>query len=100
MSDNNRNRLLVSAAAGALDQLKFEVARDLGLPVSSQQELQDTIDRRKFEIAAEIGVPLQPGYNGEITSRQAGKVGGRLGGHLGGQMVKRLIAQAEEQLSR
>ncbi|MDF2628129.1 MAG: small acid-soluble spore protein alpha/beta type [Symbiobacteriaceae bacterium] len=100
MSDNNRNRLLVSAAAGALDQLKFEVAQDLGMHVSSPQELQQTIDRRKFEIASEIGVPLQPGYNGEITSRQAGKVGGRLGGHLGGQMVKRMIAQAEEQLSR
>lgn len=100
MSDNNGNRILVSAAADALDQLKFEVAQDLGLQVSNQQELQQTIDRRKYEIASEIGVPLQPGYNGEITSRQAGKVGGRLGGHLGGQMVKRLIAQAEEQLSQ
>jgi len=97
---NRNNNLLVSAAAGALDQLKFEVAQDLGLNVSNLHDLQNRIDDRKYEIAAEIGVPLTPGYNGEITSRQAGKVGGRLGGHLGGQMVKRMIAQAEEALSR
>lgn len=78
--------------------MKFEVAQELGLPVANLQDLQQTIDQRKYEIASEIGVPLQHGYNGEITSRQAGKVGGRLGGHLGGQMVKRMIAQAEQLL--
>jgi len=96
---NNNNQLLVSAAANALNQLKFEVAQDLGLNVSSPQDLQQRIDQRKYEIAAEIGVPLERGYNGEITSRQAGKVGGRLGGHLGGQMVRRMIAQAEQTLA-
>lgn len=98
-NNNNNNRLLVSAAAGALDQLKFEVAKDLGVNVASPKDLQQHIDARKYEIAAEIGVPLQHGYNGDITSRQAGKVGGRLGGHLGGQMVKRMIAQAEQTLA-
>ena len=98
-NNNNNNRLLVSEAAGALDQLKFEVAQDLGVSVSSPQELQQRLDERKYEIASELHIPLQHGYNGDITSRQAGKVGGRLGGHLGGQMVKRMIALAEQTLS-
>ncbi|MBE3590621.1 MAG: alpha/beta-type small acid-soluble spore protein [Firmicutes bacterium] len=49
----------------------------------------------KFELAQELGVPLQRGYNGELTARQAGY----LGGHIGGQMVRRLIRLAEEQLA-
>ncbi|MBX5477116.1 MAG: alpha/beta-type small acid-soluble spore protein [Clostridia bacterium] len=49
----------------------------------------------KFELAQELGVPLQRGYNGELTARQAGV----LGGHIGGQMVRRLIRFAEEQLA-
>jgi hypothetical protein len=96
---NNNNQVLVPGAADALDQLKLEVAQELGVPAANEQELQRTIDARKYEIAAEIGVPLEHGYNGDLTSRQAGKVGGRLGGHLGGQMVKRMIAQAESLLA-
>lgn len=99
MSKNNNSRPLVSAAAGALDQLKFEVAQDLGVPAANLQDLQSRLDERKYEIASDLGIPFQHGYNGEITSKQAGKVGGRLGGHLGGQMVKRMIAQAEQALS-
>ncbi|HWI62944.1 MAG TPA: alpha/beta-type small acid-soluble spore protein [Symbiobacteriaceae bacterium] len=98
-SNNNNNRPLVSAAAGALDQLKFEVAQDLGVNVSNLQDLQQRLDERKYEIASELNIPFQHGYNGQLTSREAGKVGGRLGGHLGGQMVKRMIAQAEQALS-
>ncbi|HEY3364203.1 MAG TPA: alpha/beta-type small acid-soluble spore protein [Symbiobacteriaceae bacterium] len=54
-----------------------------------------TMDRAKYEVASEIGVPLSHGYNGGLTSRQAGAIGGRLGGRIGGQMVKKMIAQAE-----
>lgn len=99
MADNNNNGLLVPQSRNALDDLKVEVAQELGLNVSSEQDLQQTIDQRKYEIAQQIGVPLQHGYNGDLTSREAGAVGGRLGGHLGGQMVKRMIAQAEQALA-
>lgn len=49
------------------------------------------LDRMKYEIATEFGVGLKEGYNGDITSRDAGRVGG--------EMVKRLIEQAERSMS-
>lgn len=98
-NQNNSNRMLVEGAEGALDQLKVEVAGEIGWNPSSQQDLQEKIDRAKYEVAAQLGVPLQHGYNGDLTSRETGSVGGRLGGRLGGQMVKRMIAQAEQLLS-
>lgn len=98
-NNNNNNQVLVEGAARALDRLKYEVAQEIGWNPASLQDLQQKIDSSKYEIAAEIGVPLTHGYNGHITSRQAGAVGGRLGGRLGGQMVKRMIAHAEQALS-
>ena len=53
-------------------------------------------DRFKFEIAEELGIPLNRGYNGEITAREAGRIGGRIGGN----MVKVMIRHAEAQLAR
>jgi hypothetical protein len=49
------------------------------------------LDRMKYEIASEVGVNLKEGYNGDITAREAGRVGG--------EMVRRLIQQAENNLS-
>ena len=49
------------------------------------------LDRMKYEIASEVGVNLKEGYNGDITAKDAGRVGG--------QMVKRLIEQAERNMS-
>jgi small acid-soluble spore protein D (minor alpha/beta-type SASP) len=99
MANNNNNQPVVPAAASALDRLKYEVAQEIGWNPANLQDLQQKIDRSKYEIASEIGVPLKQGYNGDLTSRQAGAVGGRLGGRLGGQMVKRMLTQAEQILS-
>lgn len=49
------------------------------------------LDRMKYEIASEVGVNLKEGYNGDITAREAGRVGGN--------MVRRLIEQAERTMS-
>ncbi|HYF75124.1 MAG TPA: alpha/beta-type small acid-soluble spore protein [Candidatus Nitrosocosmicus sp.] len=49
------------------------------------------LDRMKYEIASEVGVNLKEGYNGDISARDAGRVGGN--------MVKRLIEQAERSMS-
>jgi hypothetical protein len=49
------------------------------------------LDRMKYEIASEVGVTLKEGYNGDISARDAGRVGGN--------MVKRLIETAERSLS-
>ena len=34
------------------------------------------LDKFKYEVASELGVPLSDGYNGDLTSRQNGSVGG------------------------
>lgn len=63
---NGSNRLNIPEAKGALDNMKVEIAR-------------------------ELGVNLKQGYNGDLTSREAG--------YIGGYMVKRLIEQAEHQMA-
>jgi hypothetical protein len=47
----------------------------------------EAMDRFKMEAASEVGVNLKNGYNGDLTSRQAGSVGG--------QMVKKMIEAYE-----
>lgn len=39
-------------------------------------EAKGALDRFKFEVANELGVPLSNGYNGNLTSKQNGSVGG------------------------
>ena len=41
-------------------------------------EPKGALDRFKYEVASEIGVPLTDGYNGDLTSRQNGSVGGEM----------------------
>ena len=62
---NNSNRLVVPGAREAMDKFKMEAA-------------------------SEVGVSLKQGYNGDLTSRQAGSVGG--------QMVKKMIEAYENGL--
>ena len=40
------------------------------------QEAKGALERFKYEVASEIGVPLTDGYNGDLTSKQNGSVGG------------------------
>ena len=47
----------------------------------------EAMNKFKMEAASEVGVNLKQGYNGDLTSRQAGSVGG--------QMVKKMI-EADE----
>lgn len=58
---------------------------------SQVPQAQDALNSMKFEIARELGVNLKQGYNGDLSSREAGSVGG--------YMVKRLIEQAERQMA-
>jgi len=39
-------------------------------------EARAALDNMKFEIASELGINLKPGYNGDLPSRQAGYIGG------------------------
>lgn len=63
---NNNNKKAVPGAANALDKMKYEVA-------------------------SQVGVNLKQGYNGELSSKDAGRVGGNI--------TKKLIQMAEQQLS-
>ena len=42
---------------------------------ASVPEAKEAMSRFKEEVASELGVPLKEGYNGDLTSRQAGSIG-------------------------
>lgn len=54
-------------------------------------EAKAALDQFKMEAANEVGVTLNKGYNGDLTSRQAGSIGG--------QMVKKMVEKYERDLS-
>ena len=65
-NNTNSNKLVVPEAKAAMEQFKMQAA-------------------------SEVGVNLQKGYNGNLTSREAGSVGG--------QMVKKMIEKYENEIS-
>ena len=65
MSTNNSNKLNVPEAKAAMERFKMEAA-------------------------SEVGVNLKDGYNGYLTSRQAGSIGG--------QMVKKMVEAYENSI--
>jgi hypothetical protein len=85
-----RNRKkLVPECEKALDQMKYEIAAELGLPVGAGRSSVYNV-----EFATELGsVPagsVKEDYWGHLTSRDAGSVGGSI--------TKRLIQQAQQSL--
>ena len=65
-NSNNSNKKLVPQAMSALDKFKYEVA-------------------------SEVGVTLKDGYNGDISAKDAGKIGGN--------MVRKMIQQVENNMA-
>ena len=55
-------------------------------------EARDAMDKFKMEAASEVGVNLKNGYNGDLTSREAGSVGG--------QMVKKMCPVRNARFTR
>ena len=53
-------------------------------------EAKEAMNKFKMEAASEVGVTLKQGYNGDLTSRQAGSIGG--------QMVKKMIKSYEDSI--
>lgn len=53
-------------------------------------EAKQAMEKFKMEAANEVGVTLKQGYNGDLTSRQAGSVGG--------QMVKKMVEAYESSM--
>ncbi len=50
-------------------------------------QAREALDKFKMEAASEVGVNMKQGYNGDLTSKQAGSIGG--------QMVKKMIEAYE-----
>ena len=53
-------------------------------------EAKEALEKFKMEAANEVGVTLNQGYNGDLTSRQAGSIGG--------QMVKKMVEKYENEI--
>ena len=68
-NSNNSNRLTVNTA-----------------------QARDKMNNMKYEIANQLGVNLKQGYNGDLTSKEAG--------YVGGYMVKKMIEDVERANSR
>ena len=54
-------------------------------------EAREALNKFKYEVASEVGVTLKEGYNGHLSSRDAGRIGGN--------MVRKLIETAEKQMA-
>lgn len=88
-SSRNSNKLVVPGASKALDQMKYEIAAELGLPVGKHlASFGDT------EFATELGSihssSIAEDYWGHLTTRDSGAVGGNI--------TRRLVAQAQQAL--
>ena len=53
-------------------------------------EAMNALDKFKYEVASEVGVTLKNGYNGDISAKDAGKIGGN--------MVRKMIQQVENNM--
>ena len=53
-------------------------------------QAKDAMDKFKMEVASELGVNLKDGYNGDLTSKEAGSIGG--------EMVRQMIKKQEESM--
>ena len=63
-------------------------SKNSGMPADNKANAKQILNQVKMEAAQEVGVDLKQGYNGDLTSRQAGSIGG--------QMVKKMIKAYEE----
>ena len=62
-------------------------SRNNNMPADNKNNAKQILNQVKMEAAQEVGVDLKQGYNGDLTSRQAGSIGG--------QMVKKMIEAYE-----
>ena len=53
-------------------------------------EAKEDLNKFKYEVANEVGVNLKQGYNGDLSSKDAGRIGGN--------MVRKMIQQAENNM--
>lgn len=59
--------------------------------MANRNKQNQNLQNMKYEVANELGVNLKQGYNGDLTSKEAG--------YVGGYMVKRMIEQVEREMA-
>ncbi|MEX2414840.1 MAG: alpha/beta-type small acid-soluble spore protein [Paenibacillaceae bacterium] len=88
-SSRGSNKLVVPGSSKALDQMKYEIAAELGLPVGKHLAAFGDM-----EFATELGSihasTIPEDYWGHLTTRDSGAVGGNI--------TRRLVAQAQQAL--
>jgi hypothetical protein len=84
----SRNRKLVPECEPAIQQMKYEIGAELGIPIGGYS----SAGNFDAEMAGELGslgnAPAGSNYLGFITARDAGRIGGTI--------TKRLVQQAEQ----
>lgn len=56
-------------------------------------EAREALNQFKYEIANELGVPLKPGYNGDLTTKEVGYVGGYMVKRMVEQAERQMIGK-------
>lgn len=89
MARRRSRRTVVPGAGPSLDNFKMQVMKNEGLDVNGLQP-----NEVKYEVARTLGIPLQKGYNGDMKTEDAGKIGGQ----IGGAMVREMVRMAQESM--
>ena len=71
MYNNQQNQNSMNQNPATQNQQNSSNSNNINVP-----EARAALDNMKFEIASELGINLKPGYNGDLPSRQAGYIGG------------------------
>jgi small acid-soluble spore protein D (minor alpha/beta-type SASP) len=96
IKSKNRRKIIAETAKASQTQIekkKRSIKQEIKIMASNKTlvpEAKEALEKFKMEAASEVGVNLTQGYNGDLTSRQAGSVGG--------QMVKKMIESYENSI--
>jgi hypothetical protein len=85
-----RSRYAVPGVEQEMQSFKAEVMRKEGYDVNPNRP-----DDVKYEVADDLGIPLSEGDNSDLTTESVGKIGGK----IGGSMVREMIRMAQEKLA-
>lgn len=85
-----KRKYAVPGVEQGMQTFKADVMKREGYAVDPERP-----DDVKYEVAKELGVPLSPGENGQLTTESVGHVGGK----IGGTMVREMIRIAQEQIA-
>lgn len=90
-----KRRYVVPEAAGEMQSFKAKVMKDEGYAADPGHP-----DEVKYEVAKELGIPLHQGGNGELTTEAAGRIGGKIGGSMVREMISMAMQELAEQKKR